>query len=74
VGLLQNLGQARAQNVLRYLLKANGVMIPSELRLKEAVHQMLTAAHDRHPVVAFGQACLRRKKGSIYLESLPAQS
>lgn len=70
VKVLQPLGEKRARNVLRYLLKINGVMIPSELRLREALRQMLDAAQDRHPSVRLGQLCLRRIKGSIYLEPL----
>lgn len=64
------LGEVRARNVLRYLLAENQVQIPSEARLREALRQMIAAAADRHPMVLFGQHCLMRRQGWIYLEPL----
>lgn len=63
------LSEARARNALRYLLARHQVMIPSEARLREALRQLLSAAPDRHPALTFGQYCLRRQRGLVYLES-----
>lgn len=70
IGTLAELTEPRQRNLLRYLLSLNNVQIPSEAKLREAVQQMVYAAQDRHPVIVFGQHCLRRCRGSIYLELL----
>jgi tRNA(Ile)-lysidine synthase len=68
VDFLSALSEPRARNVLRFLLARHGVGIPSEDRLTEALRQFLTAAPDRHPVLAFGNHVLRRKAGLVVLE------
>lgn len=67
---LKRLDEPRARNVLRYLLDLNGVRIPAEARLREGLRQLLQAADDRHPVIAFGAHQLRRRRGRVYLEPL----
>lgn len=62
------LGEARARNLLRYLLGRHGVQIPSEARLREAARQMQAAGEDKHPSVKLGEHLLRRRRGRIYLE------
>lgn len=62
------LDEARARNVLRYLLARHHVKIPSEARLYEAVRQMCAAAADRHPALVFGSQRLYRRQGWVYLE------
>jgi hypothetical protein len=47
----------------------NGVGIPSEERLVEALRQCLQAAPDRHPALFFGAYVLRRKGGLIFLDA-----
>jgi tRNA(Ile)-lysidine synthase len=69
VELLAGLPEARARNVLRFLLNRSGVGIPSEGRLVEAVRQLVEATPDRHPVLRFGDARLIRRKGFVILES-----
>lgn len=66
---LNGLSEARASNALRYLLARRQVMIPSELRLREALRQMRDAAPDRHPVLVFGHCRLLRRRGLVYLET-----
>lgn len=68
VALLDALDDARARNVLRYLLAQRQVMIPSEARLHEALRQMRSAGIDRHPALVFGGQRLLRRRGAIYLE------
>lgn len=63
-----DLSESRGRNLLRFLLTKNGVQIPSEQRLVEAMRQFRTAAPDRHPVVAFGDVQLRRQRGELHLE------
>lgn len=70
VECLAALSEPRARNVLRYLLARQGVGIPSEERLSEALRQCLAAAPDRHPALAFGNNVLRRRAGQVVLESL----
>ncbi|MCX8016773.1 MAG: tRNA lysidine(34) synthetase TilS [Rhodocyclaceae bacterium] len=70
VATLAALSEPRARNALRYVLAARQVRIPSEARLREVLHQFLTAAPDRHPSATFGPHRLRRRCGMIYLESV----
>lgn len=65
---LRALDEPRARNALRYLLAMRGVRIPSEVRLREALRQMLTAGADRHPRLMLGNFRLVRRRGLIYLE------
>lgn len=69
VDALAALGETRGRNVLRYLLSARHVQIPSESRLRETLRQMIEAGMDRHPSVMFGRHRLYRRRGWIYLES-----
>lgn len=68
VGTLKRLSEARARNTLRYLLSRRGVNIPSEMRLVEALRQLLDAGLDRHPRVNFGAWDIVRRRGQIDLE------
>lgn len=74
VAVLADLDEARARNVLRYLLCANHVQIPSEARLREALRQMAAAGSDRHPSVSLGNHRLVRRKGWVHLEPIEARS
>ncbi len=67
---LRTMEEARARNMLRYLLNQSGVQIPSEMRLRETLRQMLDAAPDRHPAVVFGRHRLLRRRGWLHLEAL----
>lgn len=69
---LRALSEARARNLLRYLLAGQNVQIPSEARLREALRQMLAADADRHPALVFGRYRLLRRRGWIYLEPVAA--
>lgn len=69
VHCLARLSPERARNLLRFLLAAQGVGVPSAERLHEALRQLTTAAADRHPVIAFGHWRLLRRKGLVHLET-----
>lgn len=67
LSLLRNLSEARARNLLRFLLSTRQVSIPSEARLSEAVHQLCTAGPDKHPVIRFGAYELVRQHDQVDL-------
>ncbi|HZV53477.1 MAG TPA: tRNA lysidine(34) synthetase TilS [Rhodocyclaceae bacterium] len=69
VDVLARLSEARGRNILRFLLTSQGVGIPSEERLREALRQFLVAGPDRHPSIAFGHWRLTRRRGWIELDS-----
>lgn len=68
VECLVHLSESRARNLLRYLLACQGVGIPSEERLYEALRQFIEAGPDKHPALVFGGYVMRRKAGRILLE------
>jgi tRNA(Ile)-lysidine synthase len=70
VRILAGLSEARARNVLRYLLTHAGVRIPSEPRLSEALRQLLRAGPDRHPEVQFGNHAIVRRRGEVDVKAL----
>lgn len=68
--LLASLSEARARNLLRFLLARQGVGIPGETRFREALRQLLDAREDRHPSIVFGNWRLFRKRGEVRLEKI----
>jgi tRNA(Ile)-lysidine synthase len=62
------LKEPRARNLLRFLLGQQGVMIPGEVRLREALRQLLEARPDRHPSVVLGDWRLFRQGKEVCLE------
>ncbi|MBP9218861.1 MAG: tRNA lysidine(34) synthetase TilS [Sterolibacterium sp.] len=68
LAVLAGLSEPRGRNVLRFLLAQQGVMIPAEVRLKEALRQLLTARPDRHPAVSLGTHVLVRVRREVRLE------
>lgn len=69
VSLLAALPEARARNVLRYLLACHGIGIPSEERMIEGLRQFLAAGPDRHPSLVLGPVRLSRRKGMVSIET-----
>lgn len=67
VAVLAKLGDARAANLLAYLLRTHGVAVTSKRRLTEAMRQLVTAGPDRHPSVRFGEYHLSRRRDIIEL-------
>ncbi len=68
--LLKGLSDARARNLLRFLLSIRQVAIPSEARLSEAVQQLCEAGPDKHPVIRFGPYELVRRRNQIDLQPI----
>ena len=67
---LQRLGDARAKNLLRWLLSQSGAAAPEADRLQEGLRQLFQARDDAAVHVALGERELRRYAGCAYL--LPA--
>lgn len=70
VKLLATLPEARARNLLRYLLQQQGIGIPSEARLVEFMRQCISAAPDRRPQTMFGDWRLVRRRGQVWAQRL----
>jgi len=67
VAALQALVPARAENVLRWFIAEHGVPPPPAVRLQEALRQLTTARADAQVNVAWGDAALRRHRGTVHL-------
>lgn len=65
---LSAISEARARNLLRFLLAKQGVQIPSEQRLVELLRQLKEAKPDRWPTATFGSFRISRRRGSVILE------
>ena len=70
VARLARLEPARARNLLRHFLASRGARIQRQ-RLHEALAQMLEAAPDSEPMIAFGTMALRRHQGRLVLVGQP---
>lgn len=64
---LARLDMPRARNLLRHMLKRNGVAMPDADRLHEALRQICHAAADRQVSIDLGDCALRRYRGEIWL-------
>jgi len=64
---LQRLGDARAKNLLRWLLSQHGATAPETDRLQEGLRQLFEARDDAAVRVALGERELRRYAGRAYL-------
>lgn len=68
VSILAGLSDARARNVLRYLLAQQGLQAPASKRLQEVLRQFIEAAPDRHPCLDLPTYRLLRVRGRVVLE------
>jgi tRNA(Ile)-lysidine synthase len=66
---LRGLDSARRRNLLRWFLRANGLIAPGRERLEDALRQLLGARADAQPSIELGRACLRRHRGWLQLEA-----
>jgi tRNA(Ile)-lysidine synthase len=69
VAEMARLGEARACNLLRHLLRQASLPMPDRARLLEAVRQLIHAAPDRQVAIDLGQRVLRRHRGEAWLVS-----
>ncbi|MFZ6773595.1 tRNA lysidine(34) synthetase TilS [Undibacterium sp. SXout7W] len=67
VSAVEQLSEMRRNNLLRLLLKKTGCRMPSTARLKEIVHQLLTARQDARVTVFHEHVAIHRYKERIYV-------
>lgn len=65
-GLLQ-LNAARRRNVIREWLRLGGARMPSDRKLDHILHDVLEAAPDSQPMVAWDEVAVRRYRNALYL-------
>lgn len=71
---LRELGRRRSLNVLAYYLREHGCRVPSQVRLKEMVRQLLVARRDKHPCLKMDGFSLLRHRDEVHLvreETIP---
>lgn len=71
---LAAIGEARAGEVLRAWLRLQGIDMPSERRLGEALRQALVAGAGRAVAISFGPVILRRYRDRLYLVAAAASA
>lgn len=69
--VLAAIGEGRARELLRAWLRAQGVPMPSERRLAEALRQAAEAGPERAVEIAFDGVTLRRYRDRLYLDRAP---
>lgn len=67
VAAFSGMSEARARNLLRHVLKWEGLSMPDSARLHEAVRQVYHAAPDRQVRVDLGERVLHRYRGEVWL-------
>lgn len=67
VAELARLGEARACNLLRHMLRQAGLPMPDRALLQEAARQLCHAAPDRQMAIDLGELALRRHRGEAWL-------
>jgi tRNA(Ile)-lysidine synthase len=67
VDALRDLGAARAKNLLRWFIRANGLQMPGSAELGEILRQAVDARHDAAVRFDLGGAVLRRYRGALWL-------
>ena len=66
VGALQDLAAARRHNLLRYWLRQRGFEVPSAELLERVGREVLAAAEDAEPLLAWAGCELRRYRDRLY--------
>ena len=64
---LQKLSPARQRNLIRYWVKQAGYRAPSQVKLMQILHQMLTAETDKNPYVDWENCQVQRYQQYIYI-------
>lgn len=67
VSQLAQLGDARARNLLRHVLRSEGLIQPDSVRLQEIVRQLCHAGSDRQLRFELGGKALHRYRGEVWL-------
>lgn len=66
-GVLRSLPTLRAKNLLRWFLDGQGVVMPSTVRLEEALRQLREARPDAQVGIRVGKHELRRYRDQLYV-------
>jgi len=69
ITLLNQLSQARINNLLRYWLTKNEVMLPSFKQLEQIKAQCLTQSEDSNPLIEIGHKQVRRYLDNLVITS-----
>lgn len=69
IKVLEHLDLPRQRLVLREWVRGSGFLVPSEAVLKRIPREVMAARADRSPVVAWGEAEVRRYRNELYLLS-----
>lgn len=64
---LRALDSARQRNLVRHVLHARGLVPPSEAQLGAGLGQLLSARHDRNPVLRWPGGQIRRYRDRLYV-------
>jgi len=67
IEVLGKLSSARQRNLLRYWLRRRGLTPPAEAKLRDGLRQLLTAGHDRMPMIKWGDVQIRRYRDRLYV-------
>lgn len=73
VAALRELPPARAKNLLRYFLHAQGASMPQSALLEEMLRQLCDARQDAAVSVCYGDHQVRRYRDRVYLLPAPAE-
>lgn len=75
VAAFSDMSEARARNLLRHVLKWEGLPMPDSARLYEAVRQIRHADPDRQVRIELGERVLHRYRGEVWLQlpEVPAE-
>lgn len=74
VAVLAGMSGTRARNLLRHVLRRDGIAMPDSARLCEAVRQVCHAAPDRQVRIDLGERVLHRYRGEVWLRLPDAAS
>ncbi|WOH38763.1 tRNA lysidine(34) synthetase TilS [Thalassotalea fonticola] len=72
IDLLKELSEQRLFNVLRFFIKINNKLAPSEKQLQEVVKTCFSAKEDKNPEVKVGDFYLRRFKNKLFISDVYA--
>ena len=67
IAAMQPLPLARQKNLLRHWVVLNGLPLPSEIKLHHIINDVMGAADDGVPCVAWSGAEVRRYQGQLYI-------
>lgn len=67
VSLLKSLSLIQQKLVLRYWLKRQGFVLPSDTQLTNALHMLLEAAKDKNPIACWENIKIKRYRNDLYI-------